>query len=503
MASTARDALIFKLLSEDNTDHSLESSCRDGPGAPKRAKLPLRAPASTSHINHTVKDLAPRTQNQQNAGTKHVYERLVHQQHETEQRVMQLRCELEEKEMAQCTFVPKTNTKAKPKATNNAHLRLFHDAQIRKSKRANSSQPRLVRSPCLSAQAPRAPADPSYQPLHKRVRKIQKAKQDKLHQLRMKHISGGESPPTRPPSTHRAAAGRLSHPDTAGTRHRAARLQQIRDDEMKECTFKPEVSSVSEQLVRLRGQNFWDRNDAAVRSELENKAQIDPENCTFKPSIGNAHQVLAATRPERLLEQPAQRWQRLSVHDARAAADRKHAMGEAQLNQWAFQPKIDAVSAKIATTSSIEALSQPREPSAKQQGWHMAREAWLRKHCTFAPQLNKHSKKITSNDGVWKSYSLQATNPDTLLERIASIRASKAAAAQAAQQRQEFAELQECTFAPQTETQTKRGTRQPVVVNGLGKHLQRQQALQHKTQHTPPPAPKTSITIPQPFFQKA
>ena len=276
-------------------------------------------------------------------------------------------------------------------------------------------------------------------------------------------------------------------------------MQALRDSGMRECTFKPEVSAVSLQLVNASGSTFWQRNQPKSAEAAAPPPPPPPAECTFKPDIGNAEQILAVSRPQMLVEDQQSQAVRLSAQDAAAQEASRAAAAAVQHARFTFKPHIDAVSDSIAPPSNVDTLSAPKQPSKQQLAW--AEEAAAREaaECPFAPQLGASTRRITSHsNGSWKQFSLNAADMHSLSQRITELRSKRDVAAKRAASRQAFQELKECTFAPRL-TKPKRRTNKPVIVNGLGNHLKRHTRRAPAHTHDASPSARPSITQVQPF----
>jgi len=485
-----RDVLVEQLLGgkiHDVSDRRQEPFEQHGPSLPLRRAAPAgEGKAGAQHARHT-----PSTE----SAKPNLYLRSAKQQAAREEWLANKRQQQVHQELSQCTFAPKISASLQKNPSSTVYTRLYKDAEARYRKFSlrGSEEKRSATPPREKSARIQAHGCVDHLPLHKRISKIQKAQREKFVQLQMMYS------PKLSTAARSAPSSQPRQTPEGRQRQRQARLQALRDKDMEECTFTPSVSAVSKKLAEASGQDFWQRNVPACEQQPV-KPPPPPPQCTFTPDIGNAAQILAATRPELLVEAQSARAERLSLGDAAQLAENKAAVQAAELHRYPFRPQLDAVSDTIAPPSSIASLSQPKQASKQQEAWARAAAAKHAEQCTFTPTLAKKSQQITSSStGTWRDFSLNAKDVESLSARISQMRDQRAAASKRASGQQAFRELQECTFKPKLSKRVPANTK-PVIVHGLGNHLSR--LARHRptgTQDKLRQPPRPSITQPAPF----
>ncbi|EKX50116.1 hypothetical protein GUITHDRAFT_151224 [Guillardia theta CCMP2712] len=122
-----------------------------------------------------------------------------------------------------------------------------------------------------------------------------------------------------------------------------------------------------------------------------------------------------------------------------------------------------------------------------------AKEEELEQECTFRPQTYRPPKGL-ENESSQQSlnclqpqvsyeksrYSIDVRDTETLIERMKEKQRSKIEQAAQERRRKEYEELKECTFTPQILRQTPRPSSAPVLVRGLGRHLELRELAQRQ-----------------------
>lgn len=206
--------------------------------------------------------------------------------------------------------------------------------------------------------------------------------------------------------------------------------------------------------------------------QLEKQAKDcaeDPNQapCTFVPHIGNASEILANSRQRRSLlsESTAERSTRLSQDDARRIRLQREAARDAYYAQFNYRPEINPISRSLGQASSIDVLSR-----SKSQSRESPRESSRSRSMGDDDDDDATTKTL---DGERSTNHLSFRDPMQKIEAERQARERRLAERRRAQ---EYLELKDCTFHPQTSkrpnsNKTSRQTK-PVVVRGLGRFLE-------------------------------
>lgn len=448
----------------------------------------------------------------------------------------------EEEERKECTFRPKTRQSpyvaARSRRGKSVEDRLHAEheewQEAREDARRSMEEEELNRctfAPQLDRQSRKlAESTPAaHRPIHERVGDVLRRKHEVIAEAQAS--SETQSQLTFKPSIGQTSARLADAVRRNGQSHdvadrlynegrdkqRIAHKRHCRGDEdAEELRFEPEVCPTSEQIVgsleRMGAMdgNFIERQQEwAARVEYARQLQAEQfreaEGCTFTPDTGNAEAVLARSRHVGILgETNQERYERLSAEDAARREELAASLAEEHYGKYPFQPKVTEP-AKRQISGSFPAHKRLSNDNSKE----VAREEVKRQlaqaegqECTFQPKINRHLCPKRSG------------SPEELIDRIDEFRQRREALAQQRKHAEDLRELSECTFQPAVKrTSPSTFQRGPVVVRGLGRHLElselrrRQHAeFQEKAQrvfHANPQPPSSGRTIPSPFHLRS
>ena len=177
--------------------------------------------------------------------------------------------------------------------------------------------------------------------------------------------------------------------------------------DLKECTFAPKVNPISDLLVSNNGQNmnyYNNENSDNMKDFLERQKMYEDlkiknleknkeknKEYTFKPEINSNSDLLVKCNPERLLEKNSDKYSRL-YQDAERIKNKKEKLKNELDNKYNFTPKINELSKYIGRKPGYEELNLIQEKNNKN-------EKIEEEEYDFTPQINQNSKykNIKSN----------------------------------------------------------------------------------------------------------
>jgi hypothetical protein len=414
--------------------------------------------------------------------------------------------------------------------------RLLHEAdqlqarreRVRRSKeiaemRRCTFQPRI--DPKSAALASRQ------RPVHERAAELQRRKEEKLNQLRVAAVSSddvtfhpyvsdksrrmaerrvdtvladsGVDVPSR-----RVAASSVTERLALDSSLRTERAQRVRARRQAEATaehtFAPQLNPRSERIIAQssmftgefsdfvkRQQAFEERR----RSELAALKADSLADCTFEPASRkgpvrpqSAGETMRSSRlrlnggsipapgakpdfieRQRQIETVDDLVTRLSVSDAHRIEARRRQLKATAEKDLVFQPHINPKSRKlVASASSLEDLvSDRRRQRCRQQALAASEKAFAEQH-TFRPQLSS-----TASVGKLVHSRYSARDPEQLRAAIDEETASKEQRLERVRRTLAHEEMRDCTFQPDvSRTARTAPATGPVVVRGLGRHLE-------------------------------
>lgn len=293
-----------------------------------------------------------------------------------------------------------------------------------------------------------------------------------------------------------ASASDVTERLMAEARRAEERLQRKRqayaEAEAASMTFEPSINSSSAQMMAENpalAVDFLERQREFLRAKEQKgaklRAEADAQNdCTFHPRSGNASEVLALTRPEQSLETSRERVERLAVRDKERADKLKEAIRDEYYAQFRFKPEINPVSRHIGRAHTVdEHVADARRREALERAQREAEEAVAR-DCTFRPALanpERVLRRAVSRGAERAPFRIAASSdPDGVGDRISRLMHEKQEKLERARRAQEYQELEECTFEPKAAAPPVKQPSGPVVVRGLGRHLEQRERAQRK-----------------------
>ena len=169
---------------------------------------------------------------------------------------------------------------------------------------------------------------------------------------------------------------------------RQAAKKEIEDDELNDCTFKPEINEVSKSLASTqRGDDtspvflrlYREAEAASYLKELRERHRLQNElrDCTFKPSTSQFPASDASSTPSRTrsFSHDPRRSGDYNVYDAlyvdaearrKARAEIKSAWDESEVIMYGFKPRISQKSQELARrTSAASTTGSEKKPVVK------------------------------------------------------------------------------------------------------------------------------------------
>ena len=382
-----------------------------------------------------------------------VMQRLSNSGHdpETVARLERLRAEGVAREMAECTFKP----------------------QIEPSLR----------------QAGPDPAE--YVPIHRRVGKVLKERQERLTRARIsRELDDPDltfNPQLNESSIRIAEAKELEEElmftarleagvgGAAPEGGRASRAVHVTDDDIH-CTFQPRISQESERMVASmsdRDSNFVQRQRLEQRRREEARNEVvhaDEHECTFHPQLAAAGAAVHVAEEKRY-ESLEARINRLAVKDVQSFEARKKELEQEFYKDCTFEPVTNSrrkagVGAKRGgrpsqkTPQALEELHRnSRAAKSREKLEKEASERFEAEH-TFKPRVVARRSGAApaggrpgrEGDDVIPSARLQISvlDSDMVMERIKKYREERERKLREQEDALERKELQHCTFKPRT-----------------------------------------------------
>ncbi|KAG1657311.1 hypothetical protein FOA52_009145 [Chlamydomonas sp. UWO 241] len=427
-------------------------------------------------------------------------------------RQARLRAEIEEKELAECTFTPRTGRPPSPAAARGAHtsergvpvherlhavrpgwldkrgqaLRARQEAALAEctfrpvtNASLGRGAPQLAGADRTAARAASAPRTrpgsvrPSGvgrtaadAPLHERVGEVLRAKSERLANARLSlELSGDTFKPqinrrsvvlamdraARDQVEDLSAAERLYARACSAVADGADRANDVRAEMDQECTFVPAVNERSRTIVansKVMQGSFLERQDLRLSGGSGGDY--------WRISGGSG----PATGGSRFVSPRGSEYgggdvvTKLAVQDVRRSAALKQALKEHYDSQLSFSPEINPRSRRLARRHSLDVDDLVRGVGSGQGNRHSKCHAAAAavdrtdEECSFRPQLNARSIALAETRATQRG----SGSGSSLLNGVqASLDAAAERARRLAEARaqQEYEELRECTFAPE------------------------------------------------------
>ena len=302
--------------------------------------------------------------------------------------------------------------------------------------------------------------------------------------------------------------------------HQIKNITNIGDNEMKECTFSPNLNimtnydnSFDNDLDRdddpynddmNMGENV---NDFLKRQEKYEKIKkeklkrniIDSNtNYTFKPEINSTSNILAKCNPERFSENNSDKYNRLYEYAQKMKQKKEKLINDIN-SQYNFVPKINELSKYIGKKHEKDELNSKNNKNSKNKNNIGEKE----EKYDFKPQILSNNK--------YKNVKSNYKNDENILDRINEEVKNKNKKIKIMQKIKEDKDIEQCNFSP---TINKRmpdfESNQPMYMKGMAKYLEQmekaRQAKRDKEQREKEVfitgegwSKNKGVTVPKPF----
>ena len=297
--------------------------------------------------------------------------------------------------------------------------------------------------------------------------------------------------------------------------HQIKDINNIGDNEMKECTFSPNLNIMTNYDNSFDNDFDKDDDDAynddmgenvkdflkrqekyeKIKKEKLKKNILDScTNYTFKPEINSTSNILAKCNPERFTENSSDKYSRLYEYAQKMKQKKEKLINEIN-SQYNFVPKINEFSKYIGKKPEKDELNSKNKNKNK-----IVEKV---EKYDFKPQIigNKKYKKIKSN----------YKNDENIFDRINEEVNNKNKKIKLMQKMKEDKDIEQCNFSP---TINKRmpdfESNQPMYMKGMAKYLEQmekaRQAKRDKEQREKEVfitgegwSKNKGVTVPKPF----
>lgn len=395
------------------------------------------------------------------------------------------RKELEKTEMQECTFKPNISSKSSKQFKNHEELieRLSHSHDNRISQR--EMQKRLEElelvqkykfKPNIDNDSKKYIDEENYRPVYERVGELQRQKYEMLHSLRMKTEEEMKNEYTFKPQVSekseeiaKETVKRLSFQDRFVHPQSIERMRphSAISNEKENFTFHPTVNKLSVKILESRelyGQNsdFLKRQEILSIQSQQKQSQLKKkinQKYNFKPKVSKTSQMLIDTHPDVGSETLDDKIERLVYKDKQRIDTLKEKIQESHYNQFDFKPKINAISKEMARSLTYEEMANNEHNLRIKEMAKNRIEKQEREIYTFTPKLiNPELTKKLANKSKFRNTEEILQDKQRKIEEYIRM--------------QQYKEVKDCTFEPKINKSALIQTG-PVIINGLGKHLQR------------------------------
>lgn len=323
----------------------------------------------------------PKINRQQAAGTASspkpatVQDRLIQYASKVEQKREQRRKELEAEEKQECTFAPKIAALAPPSEgsascadsevqppSGEIHDRLYREAQVREHRKAQLAQ-----------------------------------QHDQSRGITFEPNAGKEAKRKVDPSVFERLS--LASKKTAQEQEL---LKAKEEQELKNCTFAPNINRKNRLKRRESKEKVWNRlhkeREGVELERTRTRRMSEVKDCTFAPKVNRPRRDSASTTPS---QNDQGFWNRLSTDNGRAQKiDKlKRSIEERERASCTFQPKLFARPPSPRPSERekqgiFERLSCTKSLDQKKKEREKERQARELEECTFAPKIGKVSHAL-------------------------------------------------------------------------------------------------------------
>lgn len=437
-------------------------------------------------------------------------ERLARSRREEWEKRERVRVEAEERAIKEsCTFKPKLKPSAKqaPAAAPGVpvEVRLINEANSKQSMRQKAKrhleeiefQRTCTFKPQINTTS--RYLDTEQRPLHERVGELQRARRMKLQEAKVKEEMGNADLTFKPTINERSVriAGDRTEPVTkrlvenshTSLQRKLAKMAEIAQDMEQEQTFHPKPNPNSDRILsasdKFGGKSFFERQQEAIEKRAQDE-KASPEEFPFRPKVGTNSSLLVQDREAESLEE---RIDRMAYKDKERQELSREAMKDMYYSQFSFRPQINRVSKQLGHSHTVEELHEDRARRERMDELVRRANEEQEIECTFRPDVGRKRPTQSMNDlrqqsidasGERSRYSIDVHDVETLTERIKHHAMRKGAAIDQERRRREYDELKECTFKPQIRSKPAKQQQGPIIVRGLGRHLELKELAQKK-----------------------
>ena len=249
--------------------------------------------------------------------------------------------------------------------------------------------------------------------------------------------------------------------------------------DLKECTFTPKVNPISNLLVSNNNINYNMNNEENMKDFLERqkmyedlrkkKLEKNKENnnyeYTFKPEINSNSDLLVKCNPERFNENQLDKYSRL-YQDAQRIKIKKEKLENELNNKYDFTPKINELSKYIGRKPDFDELNLIKEKLPKDEK--------KEEEYDFTPELYQNSK--------YKNIKSNYKNDQGILSRINEEVQNKKEKIETLQKMKENDDISKFNFTPEiNKDMPDFENNKPMYMKGMARYLnQMEKARQAK-----------------------
>ncbi|QDZ24968.1 hypothetical protein A3770_15p74860 [Chloropicon primus] len=306
-------------------------------------------------------------------------------------------------------------------------------------------------------------------------------------------------------------------PPSSGSPVSLVDVSKVVPREYLDCTFSPQINPKSKEILsksEVWNPDFHKRQEHFVEHRqrfLSEGKRTEDTDCTFRPNIGNAREFLRQQANKHLKESKIETVTRLSSRDLEEKRIRETSIRESYYSQFNFEPKLTERSRELASATDLDELVYNERGHKIRRSIARQVEEEFNSKFTFRPDTTR-GKRSTTKENVVPTASLQiAGDKDTVIHRIEAYRQEKELRIREFRQEREEERMQECTFAPRTNSggAAKAKLNKPVVVHGLTRFLRNRELARAKETErrqrelevfaTGKGKPKSCYTVAEPF----
>jgi hypothetical protein len=220
-------------------------------------------------------------------------------------------------------------------------------------------------------------------------------------------------------------------------------------------------------------------NILARKDQDRQKRECEVSAEWFKPDIGNSRDIVAACRPQQVVESANERTERLYRTDNEVKEYRRKAREVEMYGQDKFQPSIDPLSRHLGQASSLDELVDNTKGRSVREAARKRVEAEHGKECTFQPKITEYvpdghllgvgdeyqdglyawqgqmSQSVmstrsaaTATSAVASKQSINMHEPEKMAQQIRAGMVAREERRRQELMHREIDELKDCTFAP-------------------------------------------------------